>query len=87
MSSQQVVRVELGERSYNVVVGSGVRSQIANMVPATAKRAIIVTQANIPFSVEESLVAAGISTRTINIGPGEEFKSLETIEMIMRECA
>ena len=69
MSNQQVVRVELGERSYNVVVGPGVRSQIASMVPATAKRAIIVTQATIPFSVEESLVAAGISTRTINIGP------------------
>jgi 5-deoxy-5-amino-3-dehydroquinate synthase len=87
MSDQQMVRVELGERSYNVVIGSGVRSQIASMVPATAKRAVIVTQATIPFSVEESLVAAGISTRTINIGLGEEFKSLTTIEMILRECA
>ena len=87
MSNQQVVRVELGERSYNVVIGSGVRSQIASMVPSTAKRAVIVTQATIPFSVEESLVAAGISTRTINIGLGEEFKSLATIEMILRECA
>lgn len=54
MTSQQIVRVELGDRSYNVVVGPGVRSQIANVVPATAKRAVIVTQANIPFSVEES---------------------------------
>jgi 5-deoxy-5-amino-3-dehydroquinate synthase len=87
MSDQQVVRVELGERSYNVVIGSGVRSQIASMVPSTAKRAVIVTQATIPFSIEESLVAAGISTRTINIGLGEEFKSLATIEMILRECA
>ena len=87
MNNQRTVRVELGERSYNVVIGAGIRKQIAQLVPATAKRAIVVTQATIPFSVEEDLVSAGISVRTINIGLGEEFKSIATFEMIMRECA
>ena len=41
------VRVDLGARSYDVLVGPGARSELADMVPVSARQAIVVTQAGI----------------------------------------
>lgn len=76
------VTVDLGERSYPVVVGSGVTAELPSLLPTSARRAVIVTQADIPVSVEP-----GIPTSTVFIERGEDHKSLSTIEAVSREFA
>jgi 5-deoxy-5-amino-3-dehydroquinate synthase len=71
------VRVPLGDRSYDVLVGAGARSELASVLPAGVRRAAIVTQANIPLSVDP-----GIEHKTFTIGDGEPSKSLATIEQL-----
>ncbi|MCU1398483.1 MAG: aroB [Acidimicrobiales bacterium] len=73
----RTVRVELGERSYDVIVGHGTRSELAALLPRTAKRAAIVTQDGIPMTVDP-----GLPFEVFTIGVGEEHKSLATIERL-----
>ena len=87
MTRSHTIRVQLGERSYDVVVGSGVRSQVFSALPSTARRALVITQDGIPFAISDDLKSAGLSVSTLTIGDGEEHKSLSTIEAIMVECA
>ena len=87
MTRSHTIRVQLGERSYDVVVGSGVRSQVFSALPSTVRRALVITQEGIPFAIANDLKSAGLSVSTLTIGDGEEHKSLSTIEAIMVECA
>ena len=87
MTRSHTIRVQLGERSYDVVVGSGVRSQVFSALPSTVRRALVITQDGIPFAIADDLKSAGLSVSTLTIGDGEEHKSLSTIEAIMVECA
>lgn len=74
MSRLERVRVGLGERGYDVVVGPGSRHELAAMVPPTARRAVVVTQRGIDFSIDP-----GISFETVLVGKGEEEKSLASV--------
>lgn len=76
------VRVPLGERSYNVLVGPGVRRELAAVLPKGVRRAAVVTQANIPVTVDP-----GVEHRVFTIGDGEPAKSLSTIEELCRGFA
>jgi 5-deoxy-5-amino-3-dehydroquinate synthase len=76
------VRVLLGERSYDVLVGHGARSELAGLLPTTARRAAIVTQQGIPIDVDP-----GVPTEVFTIGDGETHKSLATIEELCRGFA
>ncbi len=76
------VRVPLGDRSYDVLVGHGSRSELAGLLPSTAKRAAIVTQHGIPFDVDP-----GVPFEVFTIGQGEGYKSLATIETLSRGFA
>ena len=76
------VRVPLGERSYDVVVGHGVVSELAALLPPAAARAAVVTQAGIPLQVDP-----GVPFEVFEIGHGEEHKSLATIETLCRGFA
>jgi len=76
------VRVPLGDRSYDVLVGHGARHELAALLPHTAARAAVVTQAGIPLQIEP-----GIPYETFEIGDGEAFKSLATIETLCRGFA
>jgi 5-deoxy-5-amino-3-dehydroquinate synthase len=76
------LHVPLGDRSYDVLVGRGVRAELAALLPASAKRALVVTQAGIPIAVDP-----GVPFETVVIGTGEEHKTLATIETICREAA
>jgi len=76
------VRVPLGDHSYDVVVGHGARSEVAGMLPPSAKRAAVVTQAGIPLSFD-----LGIPTERFEIGHGEAHKTLATVEQLCREFA
>jgi 5-deoxy-5-amino-3-dehydroquinate synthase len=74
------VPVELGDRSYDVVVGAGARHRLLDVVPTGARRAAIVTQANVPVVVDP-----GIEHQTFLIDDGEDAKNLETIEDLCRQ--
>ena len=82
MAEPIVVTVPLGERSYPVYVGSGARSALPSLLPATARRAAVVTQAGIPLGEEVpgSIESHGLDITRVEIGTGESQKSLTTVE-------
>lgn len=78
----RTVRVPLGDRSYDVLVGHGARHELASLMPATARRAAIVTQPGIPLEIDP-----GIPFDVFQIGTGEDHKHLGTIESLCRGFA
>jgi 5-deoxy-5-amino-3-dehydroquinate synthase len=82
MSATVTVPVRLVDRSYDVVVGHGARHALRSMMPVTARRAAIVTQAGIPFDIEP-----GLPAEVFTIGDGEDHKTLATIEVLCRGFA
>ncbi len=76
------VPVDLGERSYDVLIGHGVAGELAAVMPTTAKRAAIITQANIGVEVDP-----GIDADTFVIGDGEAFKAMATVEDLCRQMS
>ncbi len=76
------VRVPLGNRSYDVLVGHGARSELSALLPRTARRVAVVTQADIPLEIDP-----GLPFETFEIGHGEQYKSLATIELLCQGFA
>ena len=76
------VRVDLGERAYPVMVGAGARRSLASLIPGAARKAAVVTQANIPWDVE-----CGVDQKMFFLGDGEEAKSLDSVGMLCRGFA
>ena len=76
-SSIRTIRVDLADRSYDVIVGHGVRGELSSLLPATARRAAIVTQDGIPLSIDP-----GLAHEVFTIGRGEQHKTLATIETL-----
>lgn len=70
------------DRSYDVVIGAGVRHDLAKFIPETAKRVAIVTQQTIPYELE-----TGREQKVFTMGDGEYAKSLSTIEELCRQFA
>lgn len=77
-----VVPVDLGERSYDVVVGDGARRELAARLPAGAARVAVVTQPGIGVDVDP-----GCEHRVFEIPDGEPAKDLATIEVLCRRWA
>jgi 5-deoxy-5-amino-3-dehydroquinate synthase len=77
-----VVTIDLGDRSYPVVIGHGVAHHLADYVPSTTQRVAIVTQDNIGLEFD-----SGHEQRVFNIGDGESAKVLTTIEQLCRAWA
>ncbi|HWL44675.1 MAG TPA: 3-dehydroquinate synthase family protein [Ilumatobacter sp.] len=76
------VRVPLGERAYDVVVGHGALAELGGLLPRSAKRAAVVTQDGVP-PVGELSLAHDVFT----IGAGEQHKSLDTVGELCRAFA
>ena len=70
----RTVTVDLGDRSYDVVVGSGALGCLPDVLPAGVKRAAVVTQASIPVTVDP-----GVPSEVFTIGAGEPAKDLTTV--------
>ena len=81
-----VVPVDLGDRSYDVLVGDGVRAEVSRFVPASARRVAIVTQPGIGVDVAPFL-GEGIESRVFEMGVGEEHKTMATVEALCRGFA
>lgn len=71
-----------GGREYPVFVGPGERSQVNELLPQRAQRVAIITQANIPVTLEVDR-----EHRVFTIGDGEAHKSLTTIEQLCSDFA
>ncbi len=81
------VTVPLGERAYDVIVGRGAIAELDSVLPPSARRVAVVTQAGVPL---QSTIAAQLDGRdaaTHVIGDGEDAKSLATIETLTRGFA
>jgi 5-deoxy-5-amino-3-dehydroquinate synthase len=76
------VHVPLGERSYDVLVGPGARHRLASLIPSSARRAVVVTQANVPVMVE-----TGTETHRLELPDGEGAKSFAVLERLTRDLA
>jgi len=84
------IRVELGTRSYDVVVGANAVAELETVL-AGRRRAAIVTQAAIPEALvaaaRAALDRAGVVSETFVMGQGEEHKSLATVDDLSRRFA
>lgn len=77
------ILVDLGERSYEVLIGRGLLDGIAGLLPSGAQRVAVVTQGSIPWRPD----LAGLVSTTHLIGDGEQHKTLATVEHLCREFA
>jgi 5-deoxy-5-amino-3-dehydroquinate synthase len=85
--SIHTVKVALGERSYDVYVGSGAVARLPDLLPARAARVAVVTQAGIPFAGAVCTLLGDRQVVRIDIGDGEANKSLTTVEHVTRAFA
>ena len=77
------VEVELADgRAYPVLVGPGVRHRLAEAIPASSRRAAVVTQPGIGVVVDP-----GIEHRVFTMADGETAKALSTVEDLCRSFA
>ena len=74
-----LVRVDLGDRSYDVHVGAGVRERLGSVVPAGARRAVVITQATVGWDVD-----SGLDQVVLEVPDGEEAKCLAEVERLCR---
>jgi 5-deoxy-5-amino-3-dehydroquinate synthase len=76
------VQVPVPGRSYEVIVGHGATTELPGLVPARARRAVVVTQPTVPVRP-----ALSLPHEVVEIGVGEHAKSLATIEELCRAFA
>ncbi len=85
----RTVRVELGARSYDILIGAGLVAQAGAAIAARLPRvrAAIVTDTNVAAhhagALAESLAAAGVPSTTIDVAPGERSKGFETLQQVV----
>lgn len=82
MTTVRELSVDLGERSYPVLVGNGARHRLSEVVPRGCTKAAIVTQQAVGVEAD-----TGVEQQTFVIGPGEEAKSLSTVEELCQGFA
>lgn len=84
------VRVDLGERGYDVVIGDGAAAEVSEVLSGR-RQAAIVSQSAVDGrwggGVRAALDAAGVAHHTFLIGDGEDHKSLATVEDLARGFA
>ncbi len=69
----------LGERSYDVHVGAGIRHRLVSVMPDGARRAAVITQAGVGWTVD-----SGLDQSVFIVADGEEAKSLSEVERLCR---
>ena len=77
------VEVPLGDRSYDVLVGRGVRRSAVSMLPRGVKRIALVTQDGVPAALRPDIEGLPVSVHVLPAG--EEHKTLSSVEKLCRE--
>lgn len=86
---QKSVNVDLGERSYEIIIGKGVLKQIAQCVKSVSEnaRCVIITDKNVNHAHGDALRglldADGIENFTLEIEPGEKSKSWAVFQQVV----
>ncbi|WP_332119697.1 3-dehydroquinate synthase [Azorhizobium caulinodans] len=87
-TAPRTVRVELGQRAYDILIGPGLLAQSGTRIAALrpGARVAIVTDRNVAErhlgTVEASLAAAGIDHSAIVVEPGEATKSYAGLQQV-----
>jgi 5-deoxy-5-amino-3-dehydroquinate synthase len=81
------IPVALGDRSYPVLIGDGVRHELSRLVPAGSKRAMVVTQDAVEKAGWLEGLDPGVPFEVSTIGEGEANKTLATVERLCRRFA
>ena len=76
------VQVPLPGRAYDVWVGAGAAEQLVDVLPEGVRRVALVTQAGVP-----DLVALDRPVVRCEVGDGERYKTLATVEELCRAFA
>ncbi|OWJ58643.1 3-dehydroquinate synthase [Inquilinus limosus] len=83
--TRETIRVGLGPRSYDIVIGPGALAEAGARITALGrgKRVIVVADARVAglhgAALEASLAAAGITAETLTVPPGEATKSMAVL--------
>ena len=92
MSAAERLSVDLGARSYEIVIGAGVLRRAGDELRRVLQqpRTIVVTDAHLAASghlevLDASLAAAGIASRTIVVPAGESSKSLAGLGQLLEQ--
>jgi 5-deoxy-5-amino-3-dehydroquinate synthase len=83
----QEISVQLGSRSYPVLIGRGARHELARVVPSTAKQAFVVTQAAVEDAGWLVGLDPGLPFEVGTMPEGEASKTLATVEDLCRRFA
>lgn len=81
----ETLRVELGERSYPIYIGSGLLERLPSLLPALhGKQILVVTNTTIAPLYLDKVVAglAGYKVNTLILPDGEQYKTLDTLNLI-----
>lgn len=90
-SAAETVRVELGARSYDIVVGEGLIAQAGSTVRPLIRggRILVVSDENVARlhlpALSASLAAAGLEQASVTVPPGEQSKSFTRLEALLEE--
>lgn len=85
------VGVDLGGRSYDILIGAGLIARTGAELSARLKtrRAVIVTDATVAdlylSATQDSLAGAGIETHSVVVRPGEASKDFATLERLTED--
>lgn len=87
------VRVELGERGYDILIGEGLIGRAGELVRPLLKagrdRVFVVADENVARlhgqRLVDGLVAAGIEGKLVTVPPGEESKSFAYLDVVLGE--
>ena len=87
----QQVRVRLGERSYDIVIGCGLLSQAADYLLALklGSRGVVITDTNVESryagALRETLGQRGIAVQVLTVPAGEASKSLRQADRLFEK--
>src|SRR5437016_1511393 len=87
---QHTLKVDLGERAYPIIVGSGLLQDPAHLLPWLQKRSVmLVTNTTVHAlygqQLEQLLESSGCKIRSVVLPDGEVYKSWEQIETILSQ--
>jgi 5-deoxy-5-amino-3-dehydroquinate synthase len=73
----RTIEVATASRSYPVIVGDGVLGELGGLLPQRARRAAVVTQANIGIDIE-----TGLDQQVFHVPDGEAAKTMSNVESL-----
>ena len=83
----RALSVDLAERSYPVLVGSGARHEVARFLPPATRCAAVVTQQAVVDAGWLGGLELGVPTEICIVPDGEDAKTLATVEGLARRLA